>query len=275
MQPIILAGGFGKRLFPISTAKLPKQFIKFESSRFSFFQKTLLRLKRYQKPIVIGNILHKELIALQMKEINVMGLVILEVSSNGTFIASLLGAIFAKNLGNQILGVFPTDHYIDNLNSFNFDIEKAVNLSKEGQIICFGQKANIVDEKYGHIIAVKMYSNIFLGKKFIEKPLKDQICTKNCYWNLGIFIFHSNFLEKFYLSDWNKVSNLINKVDYLDNNIVIDLKSFDISKKNSFDVEIMNNLNSFYMICATFPWIDIGSIEKLNIYYKKLKYNSK
>ena len=92
MQPIILSGGLGKRLWPLSTQSLPKQFFKL-GSNLSFFQRTLIRLNFYDSPIIIGNYLHKDLIHNQMKEVGIDGLVILEEKVTGTYLPILFGLL--------------------------------------------------------------------------------------------------------------------------------------------------------------------------------------
>ena len=273
MQPIILSGGVGRRLWPISRTKLPKQFIKLVSG-LSFFQKTLLRLQKYQPPIIIGNYIHRELIYQQMKEIGVKGLVVLEEKITGTYIPSLFGMVLSHNFGHNIVGIFPTDHFIDDVDNFFYNINQAIILSNSTQIIAFGQRAVFVNEHYGYISAVNDYDNVYIANNFIEKPKKPIIkeaWLSQHFWNLGIFILNTSLLNDILKNDSSIIGCYLKTIDH-DKDFVVDKNLYQCLTGGSFDMMVMNQIKNFAMINADFKWMDIGTYKNMFLscskYYK-------
>jgi len=265
MQPIILAGGLGSRLYPISKPELPKQFIKL-ASQYSFFQQTIMRLRSYKPPIIIGNYRHRDLIYKQIKEIGARALVVLETKITGTYIPIIFGTSLANYFGSSIVGIFPTDHFIDDTENFIYNIDQAIKLSHLNKIITFGKKGNFINKDYGHIIATKICNNIFAAKKFIEKPI-DKILIDNYFWNLGIFIFNHSFLNDLIARDISITKSYLQNVIHT-KDFIIDKQLYSVLNGNSFDVLTMNRLSDFYMIKADFDWIDIGNINNILAYYE-------
>lgn len=268
MQPIILAGGLGKRLWPISTVKLPKQFIKIKSG-LSFFQKTIIRLKQYEEPIVIGNYLHSELIDSQLKEINAKAIIVLEEEVTGTYIPILTGLSIAYKLGKDIVGIFPTDHFIDDMDCFYSCLKQGIKLAESNKIITFGTQANFINKNYGHILAVNKHKNIYYGKAFVEKPGnkidQDSSNLGNYFWNLGLFIFKTNMLENI-CGNYREIINLYLNDVYYQRIFILDKEIFKLIKKGSFDILVMNSNIDFYMIHADFKWMDIGNFKNILLY---------
>ena len=214
MQPIILCGGLGKRLWPLSTKDLPKQFLRL-GSNLSFFQKTLIRLNFYDNPIIIGSYLHKDLIYHQMKEVGIDGLVVLEEKVTGTYLPILFGIILSSYLGKNKVGIFPTDHFIKDEHYFLYNINQAIELSNSNKIVTFGQKADFFNKNYGHIIAINKYENIYLCNKFIEKPQNIDLNfhLRQCFWNLGIFIFKTDLLNNLFQNDYKIIQFYLKNID--------------------------------------------------------------
>jgi mannose-1-phosphate guanylyltransferase len=265
MQPIILCGGFGRRLWPISQTTMPKQFIKL-SSQLSLFQQTLIRLKSYKQPIIIGNIIHRDLIYKQMQEISIDGRVILEEKTTSTYIPVIFGMLVAQD---NVLGIFPTDHFIQDIELFNQNIDSAINLLKYTKIVNLGIKAKSFCHDYGYISASHCHNNIYLAKTFVEKPKQEYLVqdgVNQYFWNSGISIFKADSFFHILKDDINIISSYLHTANEK-KNFVITREIYDHLTHGSFDMLVMNKLTNFYMILADFEWMDIGSFSNMLLYY--------
>ena len=157
ITPVILCGGSGTRLWPLSRADYPKQFIKLEDS-ITLFQKTLNRIKllaeknnRINKIIILTNESHRFLIIEQLKniKISVKIQIILEPCSLNTAPALTLAANASPN---STLMVFPSDQYIENDKTFVDCIQNSINEIKDKLIFVFGVKPKSDEDSYGYIL---------------------------------------------------------------------------------------------------------------------------
>lgn len=235
---VILAGGFGRRLTPLSTVDKPKQFHDLNGEGISLFQQTVLRALKISLPkhvLPVANIKHKNLVLSQLAAANfeVAQNVIFETEAKNTAHAIYLAA---KKIGKGLMVVLPSDHAITG--SFNTDIEKAVKLAEKGKIVAFGIEPESADTNFGYI----------LGHAFHEKPELHQaqvLLAEGALWNSGIFVFKAETV----LSEFE---------DFYGNNI----------PAISFDKAVMEKTDKLATIKAGFHWADLGSWEVLN----KLKY---
>ena len=202
-RPIILAGGSGKRLWPLSTKKKPKQFLPLFGD-LSLFDLTLQRLNNrdlYKKPIIVTS---EEYLLLVEESLRKTGIeverIILEPEPKNTFPALALPVLIAtKNDENERYIVMPADHYIPYNKAFYETCSSIRNQFEEDGLILLGVKPNNPSTEYGYI-SVKSTNNEFKEVvSFIEKPNieKAKILLKqpNTLWNSGIFIFEGNWLR--------------------------------------------------------------------------------
>lgn len=269
MQPIILAGGIGKRLFPISKYNHPKQFIKF-NKQYSSFQYTLKRLIKFPQPIIIGNIIHEELLISQMKEININGILVFEPLIANTYIPFIIGSIIASHISNNNIAFFPSDHFINPEEEFTKTIMKATQLFKYNKIITIGVPSRTFHVAYGNIVVdYEIQDNIYYAKKFIEKPSKENISNitlltnnqNNLMWNTGIYLGSQKCFYNYFKKDISYIKKYVQynqKSHYLvPENIYKNLPN------KSFDHIISNYLKNFYVIKSSFDWQDIGIPQNL------------
>ena len=202
IQPIILSGGSGTRLWPLSRESFPKQYIKLNSSSpLSFLQRTQQRLhgfKNVENPIIICNEQHRFIVAEQMRAIQTKPKsIILEPSSKNTAPAIAIAALFAiKEDKNIILLILYSDHDIKNIVKFRETIERGINDIDQNKLVIFGVKPTRPETGYGYIETSGTFSSLELGstpvKKFIEKPnlqKAKKLWNKDNYlWNSGIFL---------------------------------------------------------------------------------------
>ena len=204
--PVILAGGKGSRLWPLSRECYPKQFLNLsEENNFSLLQNTYLRLQginNLTQPIIICNHEHRFIVAEQMREIEIKPQsIILEPISRNTAPAIALAALEAQkgNIPDPILLILSADHIIENQESLKNAILSGYKYANEGRLITFGINPNYPETGYGYIESFKEISRTNKTSKiknFIEKPHKELaeklIKNKHYTWNSGIFLFKSS-----------------------------------------------------------------------------------
>ncbi len=281
ITPVILCGGSGTRLWPLSRASFPKQYLEINPQKsISFFQETINRIKIYENiedPIVICNEEHRFIVAEQLREINVKAKsILLEPVGRNTAPAITIASFKAvESDQNSILLILPADHIIREPEKFIKVINKAISFAKEGNLITFGITPSRPETGFGYIEAEKnLNSDILNGEKiirFIEKPNKEKaeklIKEKRFFWNSGIFLFQANtFLReiKLYHPEIYNLSrkSLFNKnLDFEFQRL--DKETFFLCEKISIDKAIMEKTNFGIVLPLEVGWSDIGSWESM------------
>ena len=285
--PVILCGGSGKRLWPLSRKSYPKQFLNLiDNSNFSLMQDTQKRLnnlKNFSSPIVICNEEHRFIVAEQMKQIHVKPRsIILEKDERNTAAAVALAALrVLKNNENPILMIFSADHIIIDIQNFSRSLESAIELAKKNNLVVFGVIPNYPDTGYGYIKSAKnLNPDILNGErimKFIEKPSKDiaeKLIKDGRYtWNSGMFLFSANtILDEFQKFEPELLSHC--KEAILKTKRELDFervyaKAFLKCKSVSLDVAIMEKTNIGVVVPLAAGWTDVGDWGSLWEHYEK------
>jgi len=206
ITPVILAGGNGQRLWPISTPDYPKPFIPILDGN-SLFQRTVSRLKELEiacPPIIVCNKRHRIIVENQLRKIGTKDfLLILEPEGRDSAPAAALAAIAAEeNQSSATLLIMPADHMIGNLNSLKAGVENGLNYS-HNNIVTFGLLPTRASCEYGYIEKGEILHEIGINKilRFTEKPAQDLANTffqnGTHLWNSGIFLTSA----KHYLSE--------------------------------------------------------------------------
>ena len=207
--PVILSGGSGSRLWPLSRASYPKQYLNIdEKNKFSLLQNTYLRLrgiKNLKPPIIISNERQRFIVAEQMREIDVKpSSIIIEPNGKNTAPAIALAAIEAlKIYDDPTLLILSSDHKIRNEIKFQKVIQNGLKHANNGRLVSFGIIPEEPETGYGYI---ESYDELIddnsasVIKKFIEKPnldlAKELIKDKHYLWNSGIFLFKASEIIK-------------------------------------------------------------------------------
>ncbi len=274
--PVILSGGCGSRLWPLSDISKPKQFLSFPSNSPSFFQKTVKRLsgKDYQAPIIISGASYQTLVEQHLSEIEAeTSAVILEPVARNTAPAIIVSALYAYSKDPKaIICVLSSDHYIDDDKAFNQTMKQALESARLGNLVTLGITPTRPDTGYGYIKkGEKLSSHSFKVDAFKEKP-KEKIAIQylesgDYYWNSGIFVFPVQlFLQeckRLKPEMIEKCSMALAKANTKDNVIHLDANSFGDIESLSIDYAIMEHTKKAVIVPASFGWNDIGSYKGL------------
>ena len=197
--PVILSGGSGTRLWPLSRKMRPKQFINL-LGRKSLFQSTLDRISGIQgigNPIVVCNNEHRFVVAEQLREMDVQEYtIILEPFGKNTAPAIASAALSLTNSDDSehsIMLVLPADHVIGDVGVFHSTVENAVNSVDEGQLVTFGIKPTYAATGFGYLSASEQVGNdLYKVDRFVEKPdvktAESYFQDGSYYWNSGMFL---------------------------------------------------------------------------------------
>lgn len=287
--PVILCGGYGTRLWPLSRKSYPKQFLKLNSkSKYSLLQQTQIRISNFENfsnPILICNEEHRFIVAEQMREINITpNSIILEPFGKNTAPSIILAALHAQKINkNATLLVLSSDHLMKSENEFNKGLHKAFELADKGRIVTFGIKPSSPNTGFGYIESKRPLnfetSEGLDIKRFIEKPNRSLaekfVLDKKYSWNSGIFVFNANTIisemEKFF----PEINNCCRKAwgsmqDDLDFKR-IDKKVFTDCPSCSVDVAVMEKTQIGSVVPLNIKWSDIGNWKSLWEYETKNK----
>lgn len=274
---IMLAGGSGTRLFPVSRENFPKQFIKFSDRNFSLFQQTVARISTFcqlhnvpSKVWIVTNKEYKFFVQEQLRELGkvqnsyknfVDVSVIYEPDRKNTApaIAYALRTVFdAGGNKEEIFVALPSDHYITPSENFASDLHMAINLAKDGYIVTFGIKPVRAETGYGYIkVEDSLGERVHKVVEFIEKPPKEQAeiyMREGCfYWNSGIFVFSGKTM----VEEMQQHSPELVKLLYISKEELDDYFLNEISEI-SIDYAIMEKSRRLILIPASFTWSDVG-----------------
>ena len=270
--PIILSGGSGQRLWPLSRKQHPKQYLAL-AGKNTMLQETILRLtgiKNISKPIIICNEEHRFLVAEQCKEINITNpTIILEPDGRNTAPAITAAAIHLNlEMDEVMLLVLSADHIIQDTKAFHESIKEAIKHSQANKIVTFGVKPTEANTNFGYIKTTKkIFDGACRVEEFIEKPsLKKAqhfLEQGNYLWNSGIFLFKStvfidelnNYSPQIFRSVDDAVKNASQDFDF----IRLNKKAFLSSPSNSIDYVVMEKSEKVVVVHLNAGWNDIGS----------------
>src|SRR5215831_1931266 len=198
LVPVILSGGAGTRLWPLSRELLPKQLLALTGER-TMLQETAARLAGFpsaQGPIVVCNEAHRFLVAEQLREMGLAPTAILlepEGRNTAPAIALAAQAVLASLREDALLLVLPADHTLNDLAAFQSAIRQAVTAGEAGQLVAFGIVARMPETGYGYIRRGTGPGAVKPIARFVEKPdlarAREFIASGEYFWNSGMFLF--------------------------------------------------------------------------------------
>jgi len=276
MIPVVLSGGSGSRLWPLSRAHYPKQFIPLASEQ-TMLQETLGRLQGLHSealsPLVICNEQHRFMVAEQLREMDVVAQnILLEPVGRNTAPAVALAALAAAP--DDILLVLPADHVIENITAFHSAIELACSEAVKGALVTFGVVPTSAQTGYGYIQAA---STGKLGEgggltahsihQFVEKPdlatAQAYVDSGDYYWNSGMFAFKAGrYLEELTRYQPEMLSACQAAFDGASVDLDftrLDKAAFSACPDDSIDYAVMEKTDNAVVIPLDAGWSDIGS----------------
>lgn len=279
ITPVILSGGSGTRLWPLSRQLNPKQFLKLTGER-TMLQQTFWRLRGLpcRSSIAVCNEEHRFLAGEQMLEMGIKNFsIILEPSPRNTAPAIALAAIHALTQGSgehkdgdPTLLVLPADHVIGDEDAFRKAVAEALPAARNGRLVTFGIVPERPETGYGYIERGKEHeenSNIYEVASFREKPDEETasryVESGKYYWNSGMFLFSAkayleelkNLAPKIHEACSKAMDKTAKDLDF----IRIDTEAFEFSPSISIDYAVMEKTNLASVVPLDAGWSDIGS----------------
>lgn len=268
--PVLLAGGVGSRLWPISRELFPKQCINLTRSDRSLVQQTVERAQKAnltEAPILVCNDEHRFLIAQQMADMGAQSDIILEPEGRNTAPAIALAAFQALARDPEAtLVVLPADHVIENIQAFEAALNQAISGAADDKLVTFGVKPTYPETGYGYIEAEQVGA-VSPVKAFREKPdletAKTYVSAGNYYWNSGMFVFKARvYLEELkarqpaiYDAVERAMANKYADLDF----VRVDAQAFAESPSDSIDYAIMEHTECALVVPYEGDWSDIGA----------------
>lgn len=272
IQPVILCGGSGSRLWPLSRQLRPKQFLSLAEDKVSMLQATVKRLSGLgaRLPKLICNEKHRFLAAEQLRQIGMEDAnILLEPVGRNTAPAIALAALQAESAKDDpILLVLAADHLIQDTSAFHESIAIALQLAEQGKLVTFGVVPTQPEIGYGYIERGEAVgAGGFAVKRFVEKPdlatARDYLASGDFFWNSGMFMFRaSRYIKELELFNPKILTacRLALAGGAEDMHFTrIDAAAFTSCPDDSIDYAVMENTADAAMVPLDAGWTDIGS----------------
>lgn len=260
---VVLSGGVGSRLWPMSRKSHPKQYLEIFNDR-SLFELTIKRNQKISTDLmVIGNKDNENLSQKILEKLNTPCLKITEALPRNTAAAIAFAALAVEK--DDVLIITPSDHLIQRMDEYEDAIQRAIDLANANYIVTFGVEPTHPETGYGYIehkgdkvISFREKPNHITAQDFIERG--------NFLWNSGMFCFKAGVLldelKKFEPEIYEKsvIAWNANQNGYLDEKLSLDIPA------NSIDYAVMERSKKIKVVPAKFSWDDLGSFEALYDY---------
>jgi len=272
ITPVILSGGQGTRLWPLSRADMPKQFIPLTSDK-SLFENTVERCSDnniYNPALILASKEHRFLIKELLGDKAKQTKIIMEPCGRNTAAAIAIAAL-ASNTPDEVLLMLPSDHFIPNTHGFNQDIIKGIELANDDKIVTYGIEPTSPHTGYGYIQAGKEIGQGFKIVKFHEKPNQDTaqkyVADGGYFWNAGIFLAKASCIIKELQTHAPDILEAVQKSwnareDDLGDTL-LGKESFKAVRSESIDYAIAEKTNATAVVLTSFEWDDLGQWNSL------------
>ena len=272
--PVILSGGSGTRLWPMSTAARPKQFLPLTAEQ-TMLQLTALRAagERFAAPIVVANARHADEVEAQFADIGVaLGALVLEPAARNTAPAIALAALAAEDPRTPLL-VMPSDHVIGDVDAFHAAVQAALPMVTKGWLVTFGIAADRPETGYGWIaMGEAVADGVHRVARFVEKPPLDRaeamLASGDHVWNGGIFLFRA---DAYLAALGQHAPGILTAAEAAmaaarreGAQIHPDAAAFGVSPSDSIDYAVMERAERVAVVPVDMGWSDVGSWDALH-----------
>jgi mannose-1-phosphate guanylyltransferase/mannose-6-phosphate isomerase len=272
ISPIILCGGEGSRLWPVSRRDFPKQFAALAGVH-SCFQQAVLRLHGMEgvgRPVIVAGETHEAVILAQLEAIGVDAIVVLEPEGRDSAAATAAAAAYLLGAAEDGAAIMqPADHHIPDIAMFRASATRAVAAAEAGYIVTFGIAPARPETSYGYISAgeaVASCAGVSAVRRFIEKPSYDKAVgylTQGFFWNSGMFAFRPSVLldemRAFEPAIADAVERAVSGATRDGNVVRLDPFAFAQATKKSLDYAVMERTKRAAVVAGNFPWSDLGA----------------
>ncbi len=280
MIPVILSGGSGSRLWPLSRKLYPKQFLAL-TGEHSLFQQTLQRLsfEGMQKPVVVCNLEHRFIVNEQLAQIGLGAqAMLLEPFGRNTAPAVAMAALQLLGEGrDELMLILPADHVIDDELALRKALELARVAAEEGEMVLFGIPANSPETGFGYIKAARgedgddLVPGAYRVMQFVEKPdamrAAEFVRSGGYYWNSGMFLFRaSRYLDELRAHEpdiYDTCVLALERSKLAGGALTIDAGTFECCPDNSIDYAVMEKTSRACVVPLAAGWNDVGSWSSL------------
>ena len=281
MYGIILAGGSGSRLWPLSRELYPKQLLNLISDK-SLLQSTFERLtNRMQRDEILSitNTKHSANVRMQLAQLTENPKVLSEPVSKNTAPAIALATkyIMQETGEDPVILVVPSDHLIQDKEHFLSTVKKGEKLAEEGYIVTFGIKPNYPETGYGYINTLKPLDIGFKVKEFVEKPnletAEKYLKAGTYYWNSGIFMFKASTMIAEIEKNAPEIAKIAQNVDFTKSS---DIPFVELDKMPSISIDyaVMEKSDKIALVALESDWNDLGSWQSIYDVSKKDENNN-
>jgi mannose-1-phosphate guanylyltransferase len=269
--PVILSGGSGTRLWPMSREERPKQFLALAGDE-TMFEQTLSRVSdegQFAPPLVVANRRHAELIEQQLG--GKSATLILEPAARNTAPAIALAALHAP--GDAPLLIMPSDHVITDVAAFHRAVEAALPLVRDGWLATFGIAPDAPETGYGYIeMAGPIGDGVRRVARFVEKPdratAEAMLADGQHVWNGGIFLFRADaYLDALAAhapAMLEAAKHAMAKAEREGARLLPDAAAFNASPSDSIDYAVMEKAERVAVVPVSMGWSDLGSWDALH-----------
>jgi len=270
MYGIILAGGSGSRLWPLSRELYPKQLLKLDGDS-SLLQSTFKRLKTFIKPeniISITNIKHANDVKFQLSQEDKNSVVLAEPMAKNTApaIAAVLEYLKQTKNPEEIVIIVPSDHLVKNLQAFEDTVKDGMEAAQNGYVVTFGIKPTYAETGYGYIKTNGEIFGVNRVEQFVEKPdaktAEEYLKNGNYYWNGGIFMAKISVLLAEFEKYAPEIYQNLKKLNFKESN-TIKYGVFENMPSISIDYAVMEKSDKIALAPLKSDWSDLGSWQSL------------
>lgn len=273
LYPVILSGGSGTRLWPLSRAALPKQLLPL-ASELTLVQETVLRLDGLPDvaaPLIVCNEEHRFLIAEQMREVGIapLGIHLEPLGRNTAPAAAVAALVLTRSDPDAVMLLMPADHLIEDVAAFHSAVGEGMRVAGSGHLVTFGIVPDSPHTGYGYIQRGEAVAGMraFQVARFVEKPdlasAEAYVASGDYYWNSGMFLFPAQrFLDELRRLRPELVSACEQALEHGQRDLDfhrLDRAAFAACPADSIDYAVMEHTRHAAVVPADMGWNDIGA----------------